>query len=39
MLLDQGVDPTSLFRRGDEREKTAIRCEFHGLQMIVFDSK
>ena len=35
MLFDQGVDPASLFRRGEEWE-TAIRCNFHGRQMIVF---
>jgi hypothetical protein len=36
-LFDQGVDPTSLFRRG-EGEETAVRCNFHRLQMIVFNS-
>jgi len=35
MLFDQGVDPTLLLRRG-EGEETAIRCNFHKLQMIIF---
>jgi hypothetical protein len=39
MLFDKGVDPTSLLRRADEGEETAIRCNFHRLQMIVFNSK
>jgi len=39
MLFDQGVDPTSLLRMGDEGEETVIRCHFHRIQMIVFNSK
>ena len=38
-MFDQGVDTTSLFRRGDEGEERAIRWNFHRLQMIVFNSK
>jgi len=39
MLFDKGVDPNSLLTRGDEGEETAIRCNFHRLQMKVFNSK
>ena len=35
MLFDQGVDPTSLLRRS-EGEGTAMQCNLHSLQMIVF---
>jgi len=38
MSFDQGVDPTSLLRRG-EGEETAIRCNFQRLQMIVFNGE
>jgi len=38
MLFDQGVDPTSLLRRG-EGEETTMQCNFHSFQMIVFNSE
>jgi hypothetical protein len=35
MLFAFGVDPTSMFR--SEGEVTAMQCNFHRLQMLVFD--
>ena len=35
MLFDQGVDLTSLLGRS-EGEVTAMQCNFHILQLIVF---
>jgi len=35
MLFNEGMDPTSLLRRS-EGEVTAMQCNFHRLQLIVF---
>ena len=38
MSFDQGVDPTSLLRKR-KGEVMATQCNFHRIQMIVFNSE